>query len=40
MVPFDRDEAFVGRKVIMDSIHQRVNSSRRRAVLTGIGGVG
>jgi hypothetical protein len=40
MVPFDRDETFVGRKDILDSIHQKVNASRRHAVLTGIGGVG
>jgi len=40
MVPFDRDETFVGRKDILDSIDQRLNSSRRCAVLSGIGGVG
>jgi hypothetical protein len=40
MVPFDPDETFFGRKVIMDSIDQKLNSSRRRAVLSGIGGVG
>jgi hypothetical protein len=40
MVPFDRDEAFVGRQDILDSFKQNVNASRRRAVLTGIGGVG
>jgi hypothetical protein len=37
MVPFDRDETFVGRQDILDNIHQKVNDSRRRAVLTGIG---
>jgi hypothetical protein len=40
MVPFDRDDTFVGRKDILDSIHRNVNASRRRAVLSGIGGVG
>ncbi len=40
MVPFDRDETFVGRRDILASIDQKVNASRRRAVLTGIGGVG
>lgn len=40
MVPFDRDETFVGRKDILDSIDQKLNASRRRAVLSGIGGVG
>ena len=40
MVPFDRDETFVGRKDIRDRIGQKLNASRRRAVLTGIGGVG
>jgi N-terminal domain on NACHT_NTPase and P-loop NTPases len=40
MVPFDRDEAFVGRKDILDSIDQKLNASRRCAVLSGIGGVG
>jgi hypothetical protein len=40
MVPFDRDETFVGREDILDSIDQRLNSPRRRAVLSGIGGVG
>jgi hypothetical protein len=40
MVPFDRDETFVGRKDILGSIDQKLNTSRRRAVLSGIGGVG
>lgn len=40
MVPFDRDETFVGRKDILGSIDQKLNASRRRAVLSGIGGVG
>jgi len=40
MVPFDRDETFVGRKDILDNIDQKLNASRRRAVLSGIGGVG
>ena len=40
MVPFDPDETFFGRKDIMDSVDQKLNSSRRRAVLSGIGGVG
>jgi N-terminal domain on NACHT_NTPase and P-loop NTPases len=40
MVPFDRDESFVGRQDILDSIHRRINASRRLAVLSGIGGVG
>jgi hypothetical protein len=40
MVPFDPDETFCGRKDIMDSIDQKLNSPRRRAVLSGIGGVG
>jgi hypothetical protein len=40
MVPFDRDETFVGRKDILDSINQKFNARQRRAVLTGIGGVG
>jgi hypothetical protein len=40
MVPFDRDETFVGRQDVLDSIHRKVNASKRRAVLSGIGGVG
>jgi hypothetical protein len=40
MVPFDRDETFVGRKDILEIIDQKTCASRRRAVLTGIGGVG
>jgi hypothetical protein len=40
MVPFDRDEMFVGRNDILDSIDQKLTTSRRRAVLSGIGGVG
>jgi hypothetical protein len=40
MVPFDRDETFVGRKDILDSIDRKLTTSRRRAVLSGIGGVG
>jgi hypothetical protein len=40
MVPFDRDETFVGRQDILGCIHQKLNALRRRAVLSGIGGVG
>jgi hypothetical protein len=40
MVPFDRDETFVGRQDILSYISQRLDSLRRRAVLSGIGGVG
>jgi hypothetical protein len=40
MVPFDRDETFVGRIDILNSIDKKLNASRRRAILTGIGGVG
>jgi hypothetical protein len=41
MVPFDRDETFVGRQDILGCIHQKLNAlRRRRAVLSGIGGVG
>ena len=40
MVPFDRDDIFVGRQDILDRIDQKLKASRRRAVLTGIGGVG
>jgi hypothetical protein len=40
MVPSDRDDTFVGRRDILDIIDQKVNAPRRRAVLTGIGGVG
>ena len=40
MVPFEPDETFVGRKDILDTIDQKINTSRRRAVLSGIGGVG
>jgi hypothetical protein len=40
MVPFDRDDTFVGRKDILHCIDQTFNSPRRRAVLSGIGGVG
>jgi N-terminal domain on NACHT_NTPase and P-loop NTPases len=40
MVPFDRDEAFVGRQDILGCIRQKLNALRRRAVLSGIGGVG
>jgi hypothetical protein len=40
MVPFDPDETFFGRKDTMDSVDQKLHSSRRRAVLSGIGGVG
>jgi hypothetical protein len=40
MVPFDPDETFFGRKDVMDSLDQKLNSLRRRAVLSGIGGVG
>jgi hypothetical protein len=40
MVPFDQDETFVGREDILDNIEQKLKASRRRAVLTGIGGVG
>jgi hypothetical protein len=40
MVPFDPEETFVGRKDILDSINQKLNASRRCAVLSGIGGVG
>ena|SRR5436305_8216183 len=40
MMPFDRDDTFVGRQDILDNIRQKLNASRRRAVLSGIGGVG
>jgi hypothetical protein len=40
MVPFNRDETFIGGEDILDNIDQKLNPSRRRAVLTGIGGVG
>jgi hypothetical protein len=40
MVPFDPDETFVGRKDVLDTIDRKTNTSRRRAVLSGIGGVG
>ena len=40
MVPFDRDSAFVGRESILDEIQKLLNSPRRRAVLSGLGGVG
>ena len=40
MVPFEQDETFIGRKDILDDIDQKLKAVRRRAVLTGIGGVG
>jgi N-terminal domain on NACHT_NTPase and P-loop NTPases len=40
MVPFERDDTFVGRQDILDIIDQKITAPRRRAVLTGIGGVG
>lgn len=40
MVPFDLDETFIGRNDIIDDVQQRLGASRRRAVLSGIGGVG
>jgi hypothetical protein len=40
MVPFDRDDNFVGRLEILNKIKQQVNTGLRRAVLAGIGGVG
>jgi len=40
MIPFDRNDAFVGRLTILDLVHQKLTTSHRRAVLTGLGGVG
>lgn len=40
MVPFDRDDTFVGRQDVLGCIRQKLGASRRRAVLSGIGGVG
>jgi hypothetical protein len=40
MVPFDRDDDFVGRLEILYKIKQQLNTGLRRAVLAGIGGVG
>jgi hypothetical protein len=39
-VPFARDRTFVGRRDILNIIDQKLNASQRRAVLSGIGGVG
>lgn len=39
LVPFDRDQDFIGREDIIDQIEQRFESQSRVA-LTGIGGVG
>jgi hypothetical protein len=40
MIPFDRNDAFVGRLTILNLVHQKLTTSHRRAVLTGLGGVG
>jgi len=40
MMPFDPDDTFVGRQDVLDNVRQKLNASRRRAVLSGIGGVG
>lgn len=41
MVPFGQDDTtFVGREEILKLVDQNLNSPQRRAVLTGLGGVG
>lgn len=40
MVPFHRDDMFVGRTEILSEIELKLNKQQRRAVLAGIGGVG
>jgi len=40
MVPFHRDDMFVGRAEILNEIKLKLNKQQRRAVLAGIGGVG
>jgi hypothetical protein len=40
MAPFEQDETFASRKDILDSIDQKLEAVCRRAVVTGIGGVG
>jgi hypothetical protein len=40
LVPFHRDDMFVGRTEILSEIKLKLNTRQRRAVLAGIGGVG
>jgi len=40
MVPFHRDDMFVGRAEILNEIKLKLNKQQRRAVLAGIEGVG
>ena len=40
MIPFDRDEDFIGRSDTLDDVERSLVRSQRRVVLSGIGGVG
>jgi hypothetical protein len=39
IIPFDRDQKFIGREDVIEEIEQ-IFENRRRVALSGIGGVG